>query len=303
MTTERRNLASKIELRTAGGKTMIRGFAARYGTLSSNLGGFRETIAHGAFRSALNRGDDVRCLFNHSANNILGRTRSGTLRLKEMCSGGAHSACGLWFECDLPNTTLARDLKTSIERGDLDGCSFAFAVPDGGDSWDEGTDENGMTFPRRTLRDINPLLDVSAVCYPAYPTGTSVDVDTLAPTEMLSLQVSPRALVEARARGGYGPKPKGQVVPRELMTELERHELRAERNFRELYHVPSTVVLTDFNKDRIRRRNFWRWDFYIAKDDAAAAYRDAVASFNRPHTTDPLTKAIRKQERKSNGNR
>jgi HK97 family phage prohead protease len=270
MTTERRNLSSKIELRTAGGKTIIRGFAARYGTLSSNLGGFRETIAHGAFRSALTRGDDVRCLFNHSADHVLGRTKSHTLRLKEMCSGGAHENCGLFFECDLPDTSVARDLRVSIERGDISGCSFAFSVPEGSDSWDEGVDENGLKFPRRTLRDVNPLLDCSVVCYPAYPDGTSVDVDTLAPSEMLSLQVAPRALQEARSRGGYAPKPKAPGV---LVDEADRVW--------------------------IMRENARKLGIQIADDDSRA-YLNDVAANDRPRTIDPLTEEIRKAERKAN---
>jgi HK97 family phage prohead protease len=214
MTTELRTVPTRIELRKVGNKTVIRGFAAKYNTISSNLGGFRETLAHGAFRSALKRGDDVRMTFNHSADQVLGRTKSKTLRLMEKCGGGAHENCGLWFEADLPDTQIARDLATSIQRGDIDSCSFAFQVPSGGDDWDEGTDENGLKYPRRTVRDVNPLIDVSAVTYPAYPNGTSVDVSmlTAAHVSSASLKVSPRALQEARSRGGYTPKPPSQTA-------------------------------------------------------------------------------------------
>jgi len=213
MSTEIRTIPTKIELRKVGGKNSIRGFAARYGTMSSNLGGFRERIAHGAFAGPVKRGDDVRMCFNHDPNQVLGRTKSRTLRIMEMCSGGAHEACGLWFECDLPDTQLARDLRTSIERGDIDGCSFAFQVPDGGDQWDEGVDENGIRYPRRTLTQINPLVDVSCVTYPAYPDGTSVSAADAPPAlkKMLNGRLFSQSPRLARGSFAWRLRPQAQA--------------------------------------------------------------------------------------------
>src|SRR5262249_31979044 len=80
-----------------------------------------EQIAPGAFDRALKDQDDVRALFNHNADYVLGRTASGTLRMTE-------DDKGLRYEADLPDTTVARDLAAMVERGDINGSSFAFAV-------------------------------------------------------------------------------------------------------------------------------------------------------------------------------
>jgi hypothetical protein len=73
----------------------------------------------------------------------------------------------VWTETDLPDTTYARDLAVSVERGDVSGMSFAFRKAAGGDSWDWSAKP-----AQRTLTDFD-VLDVSTVTYPAYPTTTS----------------------------------------------------------------------------------------------------------------------------------
>jgi len=87
----------------SGDRMTVSGYAATYNTLSKDLGGFRERIAPEAFRRILATNPDVVCLFNHDMNSVLGRTSAGTLRLSE-------DRKGLAFECDLPNTTVGRDL-------------------------------------------------------------------------------------------------------------------------------------------------------------------------------------------------
>jgi uncharacterized protein len=67
---ERRLLTTAFELRTSKTDDGMRigGFAARYSTLSSDLGGFRERILPGAFDKVLDSDPDVVCLFNHDPN-------------------------------------------------------------------------------------------------------------------------------------------------------------------------------------------------------------------------------------------
>ena len=77
--------ALKIEQREDGKTPTIRGHAAVFERLSDNLGGFREQIKPGAFDGVLN--DDVRALFNHNTDLVLGRTKSGTLRLSVDSTG------------------------------------------------------------------------------------------------------------------------------------------------------------------------------------------------------------------------
>lgn len=177
--TERRVFTSRVELRTEGGTVFAEGYAAKFGTWSQDLGGFKETIAPGAFKRAIDEKQDVRCLLNHNANFVLGRTKSGTLNL-------ATNTVGLRFRCALPDTQVARDLQESMNRGDIDQCSFSFAVRENGDEWSEVPDpeDDSRKILARCVRDVD-LFDVSCVTYPAY-------LDT-------SCQVADRTLAEARS--------------------------------------------------------------------------------------------------------
>lgn len=143
-------------VRAAGAAPKITGHAAVFNALSEDMGGFREKIAPGAFRDAIPR-DDVRALFNHDPNYVLGRNRSGTLKLAE-------DATGLAIEIDPPDTQYARDLAVSMERGDITQMSFGFTCDKGGQMWDEQPDGSMI----RTLRSVS-LFDVSPVTFPAYP--------------------------------------------------------------------------------------------------------------------------------------
>ena len=152
------------ELRTAkdGEKCTLEGYAAVFNSLSEDLGGFREKIAPGCFTRACKEAD-VRALWNHDANNVLGRTKSGTLTLTE-------DAHGLKIRCNPPDAQWARDLMSSIDRGDVDQMSFGFRTI---------TDEWNMVDGQdvRTLTDVE-LFDVSPVTFPAY-TNTQVALRSL----------------------------------------------------------------------------------------------------------------------------
>lgn len=146
----------RIEKREGKGP-MLRGHAAVFNQLSDDLGGFREQIKPGAFAEAI-RGDDVRALFNHDANFILGRNVSKTLRLAE-------DERGLSIEIDMPDSQTIRDLVAGpVERGDVTQMSFAFSVRPGGQDWTRD-DKAGYV---RTLMNVR-LYDVSPVVFPAYP--------------------------------------------------------------------------------------------------------------------------------------
>ena len=152
---ERRMMATEIRVETrAEGQRVIAGHAAVFHSLSEDLGGFREKIAPGAFDETAST-DDIRALFNHSPNFVLGRNRAGTLRLRE-------DAKGLAVEIDAPDTQTARDLMTSIDRGDVSGWSFGFRTIS--DLWERK--DGGME--ERTLVKVR-LIDVSPVTFPAYP--------------------------------------------------------------------------------------------------------------------------------------
>lgn len=149
----------QVEMREEDDKIKFRGHAAVFDKWSEDLGGFKERIQRGAFRKVLNEGADVRFLFNHNSDFILARTKSGTMELRE-------DPKGLLVEADLAPTSFAKDLRILVNRGDIDGMSFAFLV--GRDEWDE-TDENQA---KRTVTEYKDLFDVGPVTYPAYPQTT-----------------------------------------------------------------------------------------------------------------------------------
>lgn len=136
------------------GPRRIEGYAAVFGEWSEDLGGFREQIAPGAFKKTIQE-SDVRALFNHDANYVLGRSRSGTLSLRE-------DERGLFFSVVPPETSWAHDLMVTMGREDVDQMSFGFETVR--DRWEQ--DAEGMA--RRTLLEVK-LFDVSPVTFPAYP--------------------------------------------------------------------------------------------------------------------------------------
>lgn len=182
----------------ADGKKVISGYAAVFydpsdpGTEYRMWSDMVERIMPGAFDDAL-REDDVRGLFNHEDNNILGRTKSGTMRLSV-------DKRGLKYEIDPPDTQCARDLMQSLARGDVDGSSFLFrpvenTYRDVDDLW---------IIERRKVK----LFDVGPVCFPAYA-ATEANVRSAADAEAVRREVDEwrrskrpeaRAAIQARAR-------------------------------------------------------------------------------------------------------
>jgi HK97 family phage prohead protease len=163
---ERRDYSdSTLELRgMLGAGAVLAGHAAVFDQ-EAILWGFREQVAPRAFKKSIKE-SDVRALFNHDPNHVLGRNKAGTLRLAE-------DSVGLAYEIELPDTQFAQDLARSIERGDISQSSFAFEVVAGGEKWsypEKGSNE----LPLRTIREVK-LFDISPVTYPAYE-GTDVDI-------------------------------------------------------------------------------------------------------------------------------
>lgn len=174
-------MSADLERRSAGevraaGRTLT-GYIATWNT-EAKMDGFRESIQRGAFAK---RGDDILCLADHDMSRVLGRTRSGTLRLNE-------DAKGLHFELALPDTSAGRDVAALAERGDLGGGSIGFVVRAGGETW-EGS--------RRILTDLE-LVEVSIVSsHPAYP-NTEIALRSL--RAIVEADRRRRALILAEAR-------------------------------------------------------------------------------------------------------
>ncbi len=152
------------ELRIADSESgsVIEGHAAVFDSWSETLGSifpFKEIVRKGAFNESIGK-DDIRALFNHDPNYVLGRNRAGTLELVE-------DEVGLKVRIMPPDTSWARDIQTSIRRGDITQMSIGFIVKE--DKW---STDKGMDI--REIKKVQ-LFDVSPVTFPAY-TATDVGV-------------------------------------------------------------------------------------------------------------------------------
>jgi HK97 family phage prohead protease len=162
---ERRFTRGLVEVRaTSETVRTIGGYAAKFNTLSRNLGGFVERIDPGFF--AKSEGDGwprAMARYNHDNNMLLGTSRSGTLRLQT-------DVTGLDYSVDVP--AARGDVYELVERGDVAESSFAFRTLN--DDW--SMTEDG--FPVRTLLS-GQLVDVAPVNDPAY-LDTSTGLRSLA---------------------------------------------------------------------------------------------------------------------------
>lgn len=134
---------------------IVEGYAIRFNTWSEDLGGFVETISPEAFTDL--DLSDVRCFVDHDSSKVLGRTTSETLELTVDDEG-------LYFRCQLPNTSYARDLYENIRLQNVNQCSFGFILDEDGDEISKRSD--GLF--ERTIRKIKSLWEISIVSIPAY---------------------------------------------------------------------------------------------------------------------------------------
>lgn len=169
---ERRYLPVEFRVDQDG---VIEGYAAVFNQWSEDLGYFREMIRQGAFAKTIKE-SDIRALFNHDPNYVLGRNKAGTLDLAE-------DDHGLQFRVNPPDATWARDLQESIKREDINQASFAFRAIR--DNWDHDAEP-----VERELVELH-LYDVSVVTYPAYP-QTQVSARTLGHMFVARVQQSGR---------------------------------------------------------------------------------------------------------------
>lgn len=158
--------APRLQKRDGGKLPTIVGYAAVFfdpsdpsGTQYEMYPGTLERIMPGAFLDTI-RNDDVRALFNHDENYVLGRTGNGTVRLSE-------DSRGLRYEIDPPDTQVGRDMVAMLERGDVTGSSFSFRAMQSTNR--ESADPDA---PCIVERNAVQLFDVGPVLFPAY-TGTS----------------------------------------------------------------------------------------------------------------------------------
>lgn len=173
--------------------------------------GWEEVIRFGFFDRAIKEKQDVRALFNHDQNYVLGRTSSPkkTLELKQ-------DKTGLLATILPPNNSVGNDTVESIERGDITGQSFAFTIAE--EKWTRRKGERDL----RELIAVDTLYDVGPVTYPAFP-DTDISVSRSAM----------KAQAEIRARG---LKQFGESLPRDVIKELKEGSV---------FQVPRSFNLED----------------------------------------------------------
>jgi uncharacterized protein len=135
---------------------IIEGYFALYESETELWQNSFEIISKGAFDNTLN--NDIRALWNHNTQYVLGRNRSNSLELKT-------DDKGLYAKITLPNTQYAEDLYQLIKRGDINQASFGFNI------LDEDFEELANGGYRWRIKEID-LHEISVVTFPAYENTT-----------------------------------------------------------------------------------------------------------------------------------
>lgn len=152
------DIRTEIELREEQDKPRTIVGKIPYNSRSVDMG-FIEVITPTAFSKTISDGADVKALYAHDSAKVLGRTKNGTLRL-------VPDADGLICECDLPDTTYARDVYELIKRGDVTTMSFGFCPVKVRQEIEDGKAVDYLQEVR--------LIEVSfAVAFPAYEATNS----------------------------------------------------------------------------------------------------------------------------------
>jgi hypothetical protein len=160
MKQERRTFTGTVHTREDGeGMPKEIGGIAAVINSATDLGYFEEVILPGAFDNALSKDYDIRCLFNHEAELILGRTKANTCKVFVNGDGNLEYT---WVP-DYENPTHMSVVR-SIMRGDITQSSFAFTIKE--QTWSDS--EKYGSMGKRTIKVIEDLYDVSPVTYPAY---------------------------------------------------------------------------------------------------------------------------------------
>jgi HK97 family phage prohead protease len=180
MKQERRTITGSVHARAIGDgmPKEIGGIAAVVNSVT-DLGYFEEVITPGAFDYALSGEYDIRCLFNHESELILGRTKAETCKVFVNADGNLEYT---WIP-DYENPTHMSVVR-SIMRGDITQSSFAFTIKE--QSWTDSTKYG--TMGKRTITMIDELFDVSPVTYPAYA-DTEADARSIVKMRDEELQI------------------------------------------------------------------------------------------------------------------
>jgi uncharacterized protein len=144
-----------FELRDENDGPHLRGYASLFDVEAIIWGMWREKVALGSYKRTI-KDHDIRALWNHNADLVLGRNKAGTLILSE-------DKKGLGVDIHPPDTQAGRDAVTSIKRGDVTQMSIGFETIK--QEWQYS--ENKNELPLRTITE-SKLFEVSPVTFPAF---------------------------------------------------------------------------------------------------------------------------------------
>lgn len=119
---------------------------------------FYEVILNGAFDEVL-MSDKLNCIanFQHKDENMLARTKSGTLTLSV-------DDYGLKYVFTAPNTSLGNDIVEWLHRGDINESSFRYSVKASDVNWGRAEDGTAIRYIKRIFK----LSDVALVLNGAF---------------------------------------------------------------------------------------------------------------------------------------
>lgn len=178
------------ELREGDNKPpRLLGYAAVFNQEAEIYGLWREKVSPGAYKKTIKE-NDIRALWNHNADLVLGRNKNGTLSLVE-------DDKGLKVEILPPDTQAGRDAVISIKRGDVSQMSISFTIIKR--EWVSG--ETSKDLSLCTIREAK-LFEVSPVTFPAFE-NTSIAARTafVLPNGELDPLEDARRLLRCAERG------------------------------------------------------------------------------------------------------
>jgi len=180
-----------LETRNDSDELILEGKFVAYGDIYKVWEGATESVAPGAFRNSISQ--DVRALYNHNDDIVLGRVSAGTLSLEDR-------ADGLWGKIKINrNDSDAMNAYERIKRGDVTGCSFGFNIK----SETEERREDGSVH--WTITEVDPLWEISPTTFPAYEaTHVAARKKDLEEIEKRRIQLRKEELRKKLERGSDG---------------------------------------------------------------------------------------------------
>ena len=143
-----------LQTRNDSDELILEGRFVAYGDVYEVWEGATESIAPGAFTNSIHQ--DVRALYNHNDDIVLGRTSAGTCALEDR-------ADGLWGRIKINmKDSDAMNAYARVDRGDVTGCSFGFNIKS------EETEYREDGTVHWTITEVDPLYEISICAFPAY---------------------------------------------------------------------------------------------------------------------------------------